>query len=110
MTKAPKESLFDKPPTAEEEKSKAAGTGHNSGEVSGTRLNQFAARIERLQDEQKAAGEDIRDIYAEAKSAGFDTKILRKIIARKKFSKEKLREEEELMSLYASAMQLDLGL
>ena len=105
MTKAPKQSVFH----ADAEES-APTTGHNSEGVSGARLNAYAARIERLQEEQKAAGEDIKDVFAEAKSAGFDPKILRKIIARKKANKEKLREEEELMSLYASAMQLDLGL
>lgn len=84
--------------------------GHNSGTVSGDRLKSFIERIERLQEEQKAIGEDIRDIYAEAKGTGFEPKIIRKLIAVRKQNLEKRREENELLSLYATAIQYDLGL
>ena len=86
-----------------------AGVGHNSGEATGTILKSFIERIERLEEEKKAAAEDIRDVYSEIKSAGFEPKIIRKLIARKKQNAEKRKEEQELLELYASAMQLDLG-
>lgn len=81
--------------------------GHNSN-VTGERLKSFVGRIERLEGEKKALSEDIKDIYAEAKGIGFEPKIIRKIVALKKTSLEKRREEQELLELYASAMQLDL--
>ncbi len=87
-----------------------AGLGHNSGEVSGTRLKSFIERVERLNEEQKAIAEDVRDVYAEAKGAGFDPKIMRKLVSLRKVNVEKRREEAELLSLYASAIQMTLDL
>lgn len=78
------------------------GIGHNSGVggVAGKRLNSFIERIERLEEEKKATADDIKEIYAEAKGVGFDTKIIRKVVNRRKIEKEKLREEDELLDLY----------
>lgn len=87
-----------------------AEIGHNSGGVSGDRLKSFVERIERLEEERKATSEDIKDIYSEIKSAGFEPKIVKKIVKLKKMNAEKRKEESELVSLYASAIQLDLGL
>jgi uncharacterized protein (UPF0335 family) len=89
---------------------KPAAVGHNSGTVSGDRLKSFVERIERLQEEQKALGADIKDVFSEVKSAGFEPKILRKLISVRKKNVEARREENELLSLYASAIQFDLGL
>lgn len=89
-------------------KTEEAGIGHNS-EVSGDRIKAYIERIERMEEEKKAIAEDIRDIYSEAKGAGFDAKIIRKIVSIRKANLEKRREEAELLSLYASAIQLDLG-
>ena len=58
-------------------------------EVSGARLKSFIERIERLTEEQKAAMEDIKDVYAEAKSGGFDSKIIRKIVSLRKKNLDK---------------------
>lgn len=88
---------------------KAAGVGHNSGEVSGARIKAFVERVERLEEEKKAISEDVRDVYSEAKAQGFDAKILRKLVSIRKVNLEKRREEQELLQLYASAMQLELG-
>ncbi len=84
----------------------APGIGHNSGatNVSGARLKSFLERIERLEEEKKVLGEDIRDIYSEAKSTGFEPKILKKIVALRKVSLDKRREENEILSLYLSSM------
>lgn len=86
-----------------------SGIGHNSGEVSGARLKSFIERVERLEEEKKAKADDIRDVYAEAKGAGFDTKIMKKIVKLRKSTLEKRREEEELTKLYAAAIQFDMG-
>ena len=86
----------------------APGIGHNSG-VTGNRLTAFVEKIERVEEVKREAGEDIRDIYQEVKSAGLEPKIVRKIVALRKASAEKLREEKELTELYLSAMgQADL--
>lgn len=75
-----------------------------TGEVSGKRLQAFINRIERLEEEKKAMAEDIRDVYAEAKSTGFEPKIMRKIISLRKANLEKRREEQELLELYMAAL------
>ncbi|MGB0818212.1 MAG: DUF2312 domain-containing protein [Candidatus Puniceispirillaceae bacterium] len=91
-------------------KSYKAGAGHNSGEaqdvggVAGQRLKSFIERIERNEQEQADLKEDNKEIYAEAKGAGFDVKTIRKIVKLKKMDSEKLREEQELLELYASAI------
>jgi uncharacterized protein (UPF0335 family) len=72
--------------------------------VSGARLKSFLERIERLEEEKKALAEDVRDIYSEAKSTGFEPKIMRKIISLRKTNLEKRREERELLDLYMSAI------
>lgn len=75
-----------------------------NGEISGNRLKSFIERIERLEEEKKAMGEDIRDVYAEAKSTGFEPKIMRKIVSLRKANLEKRREEQELLDLYMAAL------
>lgn len=79
------------------------GVGHNSN-VSGNRLTAFVERIERLEEEKKAAAEDIADVYQEVKATGFETKIVKKIVKLRAANREKLREEKELTELYLSAM------
>ncbi len=79
----------------------------DSGGVSGQRLKAFIERIERLEEEKAGLAEDIKDIYAESKGVGFDTKIMRKVIRLRKMDLEKRREEEELLELYKSAIGLE---
>ncbi len=74
------------------------------GGVAGARLKSFIERVERLEEEKAALMEDIKEIYAEAKGTGFDTKTIRKIIALRKMDTEKRRESEELLDLYKSAI------
>ncbi len=81
------------------------GIGHNSSEpVAGSRLKSYIERIERIEEEKKALAEDIKDIYSEAKSIGFDTKILRKQISRRRMTKEKRDEEDFLLESYELAV------
>lgn len=63
--------------------------------------------MERLEEEKAAFAEDIKDIFAEAKGVGFDTKTIRKVIRLRKMDKEKRHEEEELLELYKSAIGLE---
>lgn len=76
----------------------------NRAEVSGKRLKSFIERVERLEEEKKAIAEDIRDVYSEAKSVGFEPKIMRKIVSLRKSNLEKRREEQELLDLYMAAI------
>lgn len=88
-----------------------AGPGHNSGaaEVGGIaadRLRSIVERIERLEEERKGIGSDIKDIYAKAKSAGFDVKVVRGIIRDRRREPAELEQEETLRDVYRQAMGL----
>lgn len=77
------------------------------GGVSGKRLRSYLERIERLEEEKKALADDIKDIYAEAKGVGFDTKTLRKVYQLRKMPADKRREADEMLELYKAAVGLD---
>lgn len=77
--------------------------GHNS-EATDSRLRLLIERIERLEDEKKGIGDDIRDVYAEAKGTGYDPKIMRKVIALRKMDPEQRREQESLVETYLAAL------
>ena len=67
-------------------------------------LNQFMARIERLEEDKKVLLEDIKELYAEAKAQGFDSKVLKQVVRIRKIDKSKLDEHEELLDLYKHAL------
>lgn len=77
-----------------------------SGGVSGDRLKQYLERVERLTEEKDGISEDIRDIYSEAKSAGFETKVMRQLVKLRKMDNQKRIEHEELLELYKAAIGL----
>lgn len=79
----------------------------SSGEVSSERLRSFILRIEKLEESKASVLEDIKDVYGEAKSTGFDVKIIRKIVRLRKIEVEKRREEDELLELYKSAIGME---
>ncbi len=79
----------------------------DTGGISGQRLKAVIERVERLEEEKAALGEDIKDVMAEAKAVGFDTKTIRKVIRLRKMDKEKRNEEDELLDLYKSAIGLE---
>ena len=84
-------------------------TAHSTKDVAGVggeRLKAFIERIERLEEEKTALMEDIKEIYAEAKSTGFDTKTIRKVVALRKMDAEKRREAEDLLDIYKAAIGL----
>lgn len=74
------------------------------GGIAADRLRSIVDRIERLEEERKALGEDIKDIYAEAKSAGFDVKVVRQIIRLRKQEPAEVEEQETLLDLYRRAL------
>ena len=74
------------------------------GGVAGARLLSFIERIERLEEEKAALMEDIKEVYAEAKGVGFDSKTMRKVVSLRKMDGEKRRESEELLDLYKAAV------
>lgn len=75
-----------------------------SGTAASRQLKSFVERIERLAEEKQGIGEDIRDVFTEAKSAGFDTKIMRRVIALRKKDTAERQEEEALLDLYLHAL------
>ena len=72
--------------------------------VAGERLKSFIERIERYEEEKRAIADDIKEIYSEVKSAGFEAKIIRKMVKLRKMEIEVRREEDELLDLYMSAI------
>jgi uncharacterized protein (UPF0335 family) len=75
-----------------------------AGGIAADRLRSIVERIERLEEERKALANDIKDIYAEAKSAGFDVKVLRQIISLRKKEPAEVEEQETLLDLYRRAL------
>ena len=78
--------------------------GDNS--LNGGQLRAFVERVERLSEEKKAIADDIKDVFAEAKGNGFDTKNMRKTIKIRAMDRDKWREEEEILDLYLAALGL----
>ena len=74
------------------------------GGIAGDRLKSFIERIERLEEEKRVLAEDIKEVYAEAKGTGFDTKIIRQIIRIRKRDRDELDEEESLLEVYMRAL------
>ena len=72
--------------------------------VAQDQLRAFIDRIERMEEEKKAISDDIKEIYAEAKGNGFDTKVLREIIRIRKQDHAERMEQEALLELYMSAL------
>ena len=77
------------------------------GGIAGERLLAFVERVERLEEEKAALVADIKEVYAEAKSVGFDIKILRKIISLRKLDKSDRQEQEELLDIYMRALDME---
>jgi len=68
------------------------------------RLRSFVERIERLEEERAALTADIREVYAEAKGEGFDTKTMRAVVRLRKLDKADFQEREAMLDLYLGAL------
>jgi uncharacterized protein (UPF0335 family) len=74
--------------------------------VAAEELKQFVERIERLEEEKKAIADDIRDVYAELKGRGFDTKAVRQIVKIRKQDHAERKELEAILDLYMQALNM----
>ena len=72
-------------------------------------LKAIVERIERLEEEKKAIAGDIKEVYAEAKANGFDTKILRKVVSLRKKEATEREEEQSMLDLYMAALGMIPG-
>ena len=75
-----------------------------AGAIAAAKLKSFVERIERLESEKSELGGDIREVYAEAKGSGFDTKIMRQVVRLRKLDSAARREQDELLDLYRRAL------
>ena len=76
------------------------------GNVAADQLRLFIERIERLEEEKKGIADDVRDVYAEAKSNGYDTKTMRKIVALRRLETHVRQEADALLDTYRNALGL----
>ena len=72
--------------------------------VTANELRQFIERIERLDAEKKGLAEQQKEVMAEAKARGYDTKVMRKVIALRKRDKDDIAEEEAVLEMYKEAL------
>jgi uncharacterized protein (UPF0335 family) len=78
-----------------------------SDNVSAEQLRLFIERIERLEEEKKGIADDVKDVYAEAKSTGFDAKTMRTIVRLRKMEKNARQEADALLETYRVALGLE---
>ncbi len=77
----------------------------NDKGISAQRLKSFIERIERLEEEKKNLSTDLKEVYSEAKSGGFDTKIMRQVVRMRKIDKADRQEQEALFQIYWDAIE-----
>jgi uncharacterized protein (UPF0335 family) len=78
----------------------------SDGNVAADQLRLFIERIERLEEEKKGVADDIKDVYAEAKANGYDTKTMRQIVRLRKMEKHARDEQDALLETYRNALGL----
>ena len=77
------------------------------GSIAADELRLLIERIERLEEEKKAIADDVKDVYAEAKARGYDTKTMRSIVRLRKMEKHVREEAEALLETYKAALGLE---
>jgi uncharacterized protein (UPF0335 family) len=75
-----------------------------AGGIAADRLRSIVERIERLDEERKGIAQNIKDIFTEAKSAGFDVKVVRQVLSIRKKDADEVQEQETLLDLYKRAL------
>ena len=78
----------------------------SEGNVAADQLRLFIERIERLEEEKKGIADDVKDVYAEAKANGYDTKTMRTIVRLRKMEKHARDEADALLETYRNALGL----
>ena len=86
----------------------AEATGAGVG-IARDQLKSVIERIERLEEEKQAIADDIKEVYAEAKGNGFDTKIIRQVIRIRKQDTAERQEQEALLDVYLAALGMALS-
>jgi uncharacterized protein (UPF0335 family) len=81
-----------------------AAAGSVPDSATGIRLRSFIERLERLEEDKAAVSEDMKEVFSEAKSSGFDVKILRQILKIRKMDDADRAEQETLLEVYMSAI------
>lgn len=80
---------------------------NKNGGSADDRLRLLIERIERLEEEKKGIAEDIKDVYSEGKSVGYDKKIMKMIVGLRKMKPDDRREMDAILELYKSALGID---
>ncbi len=78
----------------------------SEGNVAADQLRLFIERIERLEEEKKGIADDVKDVYAEAKANGYDTKTMRKVVALRRLETHVRQEADALLETYRNALGL----
>ena len=81
------------------------GSDSNVQGIAANQLRSLIERIERLEEEKKTLMDDIREVYAEAKTNGFDPKIMRQVVRIRKMERAERQEQEALLDLYLGALE-----
>ena len=76
----------------------------SDGAIARDQLRAFVERIERMEEEKKAITDDIKEIYAEAKGMGYDTKVLRQVVRIRKQDQNERAEQEAILDTYLHAL------
>lgn len=79
-------------------------TDNTAQTIAAGQLRAFIERIERLEEEKQTIGDDIKEVYAEAKGTGFDTKAIRTIVRLRKLDAAERQEAEAILDLYMSTL------
>ena len=79
----------------------------DAGGVAGDRLRTIIEWIERLEEEKKALSEDIREVYSEAKGAGFDVKVIRQLVRLRKMDATDRSEMEQVLDVYKRVLGME---
>lgn len=79
----------------------------SSGNVAAEQLRLFIERVERLEEEKKGIADDVKDVYSEAKSNGYDVKTMRSIVRLRRMEKNARQEAEALLETYKAALGLE---
>lgn len=80
-----------------------------TGGIESTKLKSYIERIERLEEEKKGLADDMRDLFSEAKSNGFDVKTMRQVLKLRKMKTNDRTEQEYLLDLYKRALGMESG-
>lgn len=79
----------------------------SEGNIAADQLRLLIERIERLEEEKKGVGDDIKDVYLEAKATGYDPKIMRQIIRLRKMQPHDRQEMEHILQTYLAALGME---